>query len=411
MSFSIKVVLAFLFLLTISLIHAQGQNSNNETTSNLSALHRGKSGIYVRLSRQARKKSNVLDLIRTHPLVDAVVLSVPWREVEPKKEVYSFDSLLNEVNQWGKAGKGVVINVFLYGQSIDNPPTPPWIYEQPGVRAISFRGGHRVERREFQVPAVWDEGFAEKYLEPMIKAFAKTFDGNPHVWYIMAGFGHLGNMNAEPSKRGGKAFIEAGFTPARWENYCRHMMTLYRKNFTKTPLVFKAAGILIKDPKRDNYRSEAAKLHVEFAKEGASIIRFGLGEDRNVMTQIYSEMTRVIPDARRGITRIGLGDDMPLWAPESGRREGPTRGHDEQFLRKSLDYAFGNTDGIPEIPTTILFSQDPEILASNPRSKNYSPEVADILKKARERLKKNDLAIFGISSNTPQYKSSSHGAP
>jgi len=67
----------------------------------------------------------------------------------------------------------------------------------------------------------------------------------------------------------------------------------------------------------------------------------------------------------------------------------------ENYLRKSLDYAFGGIDGIPAIPTTILFCQKPEILASNPNNRNYRPEVAEALKKARERLKKNDLLIFG----------------
>ncbi len=172
-------------------------------------------------------------------------------------------------------------------------------------------------------------------------------------------------------------------------------MTMYRKNFTNVPLIIKAAGIFIKNPKRDNYRKEASDLITEFGKEGTAIIGFGLDADRNAMIQVYNKVSGVIPYARLGITRIGLGDDWPLWVPERRREKSPTRGRDEQFLRKSLTNAFGGTDGIPEIPTTIYFAQEPEILASNPNSKNYRPEVAEILKEGRDRLKKNDRAIFG----------------
>ncbi|MER3446955.1 MAG: hypothetical protein C4291_08980 [Candidatus Dadabacteria bacterium] len=402
-----KALIAFLLLIAISPINTQGDDISNNTVANIKSLHRGKSGIYVRLNRRMRKRDKVVELIKTNPLVDSVIISVPWREVEPQPGVYSFDSLLNEVNQWGKSGKGVIINLLLYGQGVDDTQTPPWIYNQPGVRAIYFKGGGEAKGKRIRVPEVWDEGFIEKNLEPMIKAFAKTFNGNPYVWYIMPGLGHIGNLTAQPSEDGGRAFLEAGFTAEKWKNYCRHMMTVYRKNFTNIPLLIKAAGIFIKNPNRDNYRKEASELITEFGREGTAIIGFGLDADMNAMTQVYNKVSGVIPYARMEITRIGLGNDWPLWVPERRRGKEATRNRDEQFLRKSLNNAFGGTDGIPEIPTTIYFAQEPEILASNPNSKNYRPEVAEILKEARDRLKKNDIAIFGSPPNAPHYKSSS----
>ena len=176
-----KALIAFLLLIAISPINAQVGDISNNTLANLKALHRGKSGIYVRLNRRMRKRDKVVELIQTNPLVDAVIISVSWREVEPQPGVYSFDSLLNEVNQWGKSGKGVVINLLLYGQGVDDAQTPPWIYNQPGVRAIYFKGGGTAKGARIRVPEVWDEGFIERHLEPMIKTFAKTFNGNPYV--------------------------------------------------------------------------------------------------------------------------------------------------------------------------------------------------------------------------------------
>src|SRR5579884_314731 len=407
-----KLAIAVLFLLIIGMVKAQGDDIGNDATSNLKALHQGKSGIYVHLNKGTRKRHKALDLIMSHPLVDAVVISASWQEVEPRPGVYSFDSLMDEVNKWGKAGKGVVINLPLYGQSVDNPQTPQWIYDQPGVRAIYFKGGGTAKGQRIRVPAVWDEGFVQRYVEPMVEAFAKRFNGNPYVWYIMPGLGHIGNLTAQPSEDGGRAFVEAGFSAEKWESYCRRIMGVYRRNFTKTPLLLKAAGIFIKDSNHDNYRREAGQLLTEFGKEGVGILHLHLEADRTAtMMRVYSNLSGVVPYARGGITRIGLGNGWPLWVPEKRRGKKATRNRDEQSLGQSLTNAFGGTGGIPEIPITILFSQVPEILVSNPKSKNYRPEVAETLKKVREHLKKNDLVIFGGSSNSQQHKPSSYGAP
>ena len=397
-----KMALVLFFMHLISL-NPQASGISKETNSNLKTLQQGKSGIYVRLAKQGkekegegRKKRNKMqDPIQTHPLVDAVVIATSWGDVEPTRGSYSFDSLLNEVNRWGKAGKGVVIGLVLYGQTVDDAKTPPWIYAQPNVREISFSGGGTAKGRQIRVPAVWDEGFVEKYAEPMIEAFAKTFDGNPNVWYIMPGLGSNGNIAAQPSKDGAPAFLAAGWTPEKWSNYCRQIMTVYQKHFRRTPLLLKSGGRFLRDPQRDNYNREAVELLTEFGKQGTSLIHFSLEADKTTMMEVYSNLAGVVPDAQKGINRIGLGDDWPLWVPESRRKKGPTENHDENYLRKLLDYAFGGIDGIPAIPTTILFCQKPEILASNPNNRNYRPEVAEALKKARERLKKNDLLIFG----------------
>jgi hypothetical protein len=108
----------------------------------------------------------------------------------------------------------------------------------------------------------------------------------------------------------------------------------------------------------------------------------------------------VLPSANNGTIRIGIGDDWPLWVPVSRREQKVTLMHDEGFLRQTLRYAFGGSDDLPRIPTTILYLQPPEMMVTNPKSTRtdelaYNPAVYDILKQARMQLLANDALLFG----------------
>jgi hypothetical protein len=379
-------------------------------------LHRGKAGIYARINSnqvfadltpivprkrpnsypgKKRGKAAALNLMLSHPLLDAAVLDVSWKQIEPRRGQYALEPLLNEVEQWGKAGKGVVICLVLYGQGVDDSHTPSWLYEQPDVRSISFHGGGSAKGSVVRIPAVWEPGFAEKYIDPMVGAMARALDGNAHVWYVKPGFGHIGNMTAQPSKEGGPALVNAGFTPEKWEDYCRRAMKIYRKHFTKTPLLLMATSLLIRDRHHDGYRKDITDLISEFGRQGTAIIHFDLESDRTRVARAFADLAGVIPSALKGETRIGMGDDWPLWVPPTRRDQESTKNHDDAYLHRVLELAFGGTDGLPQVPTTILYCQLPELQASHPDSKDYHPPVAQSLRAARERLKKNDQELFG----------------
>src|SRR5262249_2617495 len=146
----------------------------------------------------------------------------------------------------------------------------------PGVRAIVFEGRGASTGGRVRTPAVWDEGFVEAYMEPLIRVLAKTFDGNPRVWYIKPGFGHIGNMAAQPSKDGGRAYLQAGFTPEKWCAYCRRAMVVYRNYFTKTPLLNVSTSKLLRDRKQQNYQEDVAALLQEFGNQGAAAVHLDL---------------------------------------------------------------------------------------------------------------------------------------
>jgi hypothetical protein len=381
----------------------------------LRELQRGKAGIYTRINSGQvyagldpivpRKRPNAypakkhgkaaaLNALMVHPLLDAAILDVSWRQIEPKRGQYVLAPLVQEVEQWGRAGKGVVICVVLYGQGADDSHTPAWLYEEPGVRAIAFHGGGAAKGSAVRIPAVWEAGFTEKYVEPLVRALAKALDGNPHLWYVKPGFGHIGNLTAQPSKEGGPALVNAGFTPGKWGAYCRRTMKLYREAFVRTPTLVMATSLVIRDKHHDNLRKEISDLLTEFGRQGSAVIHFDLEGNVSRVAHAFGDLAGVIPDATRGTMRIGLGDDWPLWVPPTRRDQEPTKNHDDAYLNRVLDLAFGGVEGLPRIPVTILYCQLPELQASNPDGKDYHAPVAEALGRARERLKANDRAIF-----------------
>ena len=259
-------------------------------------------------------------------------------------------------------------------------------HEEPDVSEVRFAGGGTARGRSIRIPAVWDEGFVDRYLDPLIRAFASELDGNPNVYYIMPGLGHIENLNCQPSKDGSRAVLESGWTPEKWAAYCDHMIASYQKHFKKTPLLVKAAGQFLRDRAHDNYSVECGAYVEKLSGKGVSVIRFGLEGDAARMDDLYAHLKLLLPAARSGKIRIGLGDDWPLWVPEHRRGKGPTSSHDAENLKKTLENAFITPDGLAEIPTTILFCQMPELLASHPDHPDFEEDVQHYLENARKRM-------------------------
>jgi hypothetical protein len=388
---------------------AQASAPEPGTSSPNQALQSGKAGIYAQLPRLKPSK-NVRDLTASNPLVAAVCLPVSWRDIEPAQGQFQFDLLKTAMAYWKGQGKRAVIQVIPYGQNPDDGQTPPWLYEQPDVEAVSFLGGGvaRASGATIRVPAVWKSGFAEKHMKPLIEALAHAVDGDETIAYIMVGFGHLGNITAQSSPDGGKAIVAVGWTPEAWEAYGLHVADLYRACFTHVPLLAIEEGILIRKPSDHGHEAVVGRLAGQLAEKGVSVIHSGIGDFQG--PKDHGEILRRTQDhlaqgralVAKGTVRVGLGNDWPLWVPESRRSVSPTVGRDEAFLEKMIHEAFGGVDGSPETGMTIYFTQWPEVLASNPRSTKsnageyyYRADVEKILAETRKRLLQNDAKIFG----------------
>jgi hypothetical protein len=368
----------------------------------------GRAGIYVQLDRLS-PPNRIRNLVATNPLVSTVMLPLWWRTFEPSHGQFDTGALKTEIAYWKGKRKLVVFQVTPYGQQPNDAQTPAWLYDEAGVQTISFAGGGSANGGGIRVPAVWKMGFVKTYTEPLVKALAEAVDGDPTIAYVQIGLGHLGGITAQPSKFGGIAFMAAGWTPEVWEAYCLRTADVYRAQFQRTPLLAIAEGLLIRNRARRGYEREVGRLVGELGRRGVSIIHSDI-VDQVDKPQATEEIARLIKEhlgsleslAAAGKIRIGLGDDWPLWVPESRRNQGPTLHRDDSFLERSLTAAFGGVQGIPETGMTIFYTQLPAVLASNPLSTRdhekesyYRPTVERIMAQARDRLLQNDQAVFG----------------
>lgn len=385
--------------LPAGLLASQPQSENRQA---------GRAGIYVQLDRLS-PANRVRELVATNPLVSTVMLPLWWRTFEPSRGQFDTAVIKAEIAFWKGKGKLVVLQVTPYGQQPNDAQTPPWLFGQADVQTIAFSGGGSAKGQAIRVPAVWKPGFVSTYTEPLVAALADAVDGDPTVAYVQIGLGHLGATTAQPSKFGGLAFTAAGWNPDAWEAYCLQTADVYGAHFRRTPLLAIAEGLLVRNRATRGYDREIGRLIGELGQKGVCIIHSDI-VDQIDKPQAATEIPRLIREHLGGVfglvaagrIRIGLGDDWPLWVPESRRNMGPTLHRDDLFLERSLAAAFGGFQGIPETGMTIFYTQLPPVLASNPLSTKdragenyYRPAVERIMAQARLRLLQNDQRIFG----------------
>ncbi len=392
------------WLILILFLAASISPGLSATASGSRASQEHKAGIYLRVPPEmvsSSTKPNItqaMELLGANPNLDAVDIPAIWRNIEPEKGVYSFDSLKREVNYWSSKGKGGVVSVVLYGQGVDDRQTPPWLYKEKDVRSFWFNGGGTAKGRKIRLPAVWDETFVAKYMEPLVSKLAQELDGNKSVWYVKIGYGHIGNVTAQPSASGGPAFVENGFTPVAWAAYCDKTTAVYKKYFKSTPLILMTPGALLRNTQYGKLEKENSEIVASQCAQDVSAIHFGLEQNAGKVWKLVGRLQPMLQQASKGTIRFGLGDDWPLWVPEKRRDKAATRGLDDPTLENTLNNAFGGINGLPKLPTTILLVQLPEMLASSPGADEYHKPVADALSAARVRMKAIDAEIFAKDS-------------
>ena len=176
-------------------------------------------------------------------LIDAAIINARWFLTNPEEGKYDWTILDKKISDWvDHSNKKVFIQISPYGQTPrtdsptgDNDITPQWIYEK-GVPRITFAGGGEARGAQVSVPKAWDPNFYPIY-EDFIKALADKYDNDPRIIGYQIGFGHLGTMNAQPSKDGSQTFQANGWTLAIWRDHIKKIIEISQKHLTKPLLI------------------------------------------------------------------------------------------------------------------------------------------------------------------------------
>ena len=359
-------------------------------------------GTCVRLGVGDLQNVQLRNVIMNNPLVDAVFIPVGWSSLEPTSGKFNLRNVQSDVDKWAVNNKKVILEPILYGQTPEEIVTPEWLYAEKSVQALTFPGGGNAQGREVTIPAVWRKGFIEEFLAPLVSALAQEFDGDPRVAYVKIPYGHIGNITAQPSRGGGQSLLQNGWTPQLWSDYCIALTEACRSSFKRTPLLAVSESMFIRDRVTSNFNAECRKLLVQLAERGVSILQLQVTGDPTKMSNAYEDLEPIARFAQAGKIQVGMGDDWPMWVPESRRDKSPTVGEDEKYYASALNNILNWSGGKL---VTLLYTNPTEAIASCRLSTGkerirfhdcyYRPEVESLLENARQRLLNNAELIRG----------------
>ena len=125
------------------------------------------------------------DTLNDFPGLSTVYLRLPWSFLEPSEGQYDWSVVDTPAQRWIAQGKRIAFRISCC-ESWMRYATPEWV-EQAGAKGHNFTVGKGVdEHGPFWEPVYDDPVFLEK-LEKFLAAFAKRYDGNPHVAFIDVG--------------------------------------------------------------------------------------------------------------------------------------------------------------------------------------------------------------------------------
>ena len=173
--------------------------------------------------------------LATDPDVAGRSLVYYWAQLEPKRGVYRWDLVDKDMAPWVAAGKKVILRVATAGwaywdKAADSAHgTPAWVYAQ-GVKSVTEQDGAVL-------PQYWNPAFLRD-LGDFLHAFAARYDGNPHVATVDVAVGVGGETKPDSEKNPNllKLWQRIGYTDPQWWQTVQQIVTLYTREFHKTPL-------------------------------------------------------------------------------------------------------------------------------------------------------------------------------
>jgi hypothetical protein len=162
---------------------------------------------YSNVARNYGSKLEPSDTLEDFPGVSTVYLRLPWAYLEPEEGKYNWAILDTPAQRWIAEGKKVALRLTC-SESWMTFATPEWVKDAGAQGTFFFHGkGRSVDGN------LWDPFFDDpvylKKLEAFIAAYAKRYDGNPHVEFIDVGtYGMWGEGHTHGSSKQDKIELQ-----------------------------------------------------------------------------------------------------------------------------------------------------------------------------------------------------------
>ena len=356
------------------------------------------SGVYLELHRRDEMPPPHVN----HPLVDGVIIGWPWAELEPRKGQFNFAIIDRAIAPWIRAGKKVMINVDPAGQG-EKPFTPDWVLKS--VPVVEF--DRKNKDFEVAIPKYWDPAFLPT-MKPLVQALGKKYGRDAHIEAVMVGVAHLGFLTAAPNEGGGKAFLDAGWTPQKWKDYAFSVIELYKTEFPGKPLFVRGSSMVVRAPNPGKMGFPRSTQHFNDVRDDillAAATKYGVGVacngleadvaklEKSGLADLYKKLA---PLAASGKISLELSDDWPIWV-NAKRRETSVidKGKDNQYYAAALENSIGGVRGLPKTNVTWIKLFETDLDCCDPKSRDYQPECAEKLKWYKSQLIKPPAKPFG----------------
>ncbi len=315
------------------------------------------------------------NLFIQHELLDAVIIIVPWSEVEPYPDKYDFSKIDKLVNIWEESNKSIVLRIIPYGQKGGNLVTPKWVLQE--VPYITF---FSEKRGEVKIPEVWDDKFLEIYAS-YVKRLAKHYNDNPAVKYVEIGIGHIGYLTAQPAPEATSAFIKSGWTLKVWEKYVKEVIDLYNQCFSNKKLILTVTPLFLRGYYvKDNIK--IAENIIKYAVNNNCYILFkGISEEEDEFANTgFPRLVNFLASLDIKNLHIGFGDDWPLLGP-TGKKI-----RTKEDFKKALEMVYQLWLDIDKKYPFFFVLLHNELAATDRTNKHFDKDVYTFLKNYLRRF-------------------------
>lgn len=313
-----------------------------------------------------------------NPYLSGPVFHFPWAQLEPNKNQLDTKVLDNVLSLWSGRKKKIILLIKIASGGAEKNPwanssTPKWVYAE-GAKSVIVT----VKGITQQIPLYWDPIFQQEY-QRFLNLFARRYDGNPSIEFIIVGPGVFGTTRVVYPKDI-KIFRKVGYTDQVWYEAIDKIQQLYQQAFHKTPLALGMGPFIgkntIEDPKYNHWSIAQLAARRGFilyyhnlkgTSDWYSPVPVPPGASWNTYPEFFASFGSRV--------KIALGRDNP----SSGRAQALEKYGDPV---RAVKYAFGGIDGIPVINTYYIVFYEKDVAAGTTGDTNFQQRYKEAMQLA-----------------------------